>query len=322
MKAVDKLSSHPRTVLHIGMKKTATTLLQQCLFEKHTEVNYIRSICPVRYLNCPSEMHEGIIKDAQQEMESQWRAGRVCVFSREKLSGGSLKKKLQQAEILRRVFGDCQILITIREPLSWTESFYFQQLKVFNSRRPPYALFRTFGRPPRYFDINEWLSVMMREEMLGDLYIAETAEVYAEKFGKENVSLVIFEKLKQTPREFLADICRCIGISLEEAITLCEGQTKNVRWTETSVDRLKRLEGSFLAKWIHRFKRTKKRESNLHRLLRIHEEAVNPTAPKARANLEPKWKEVIEKIGREQSQEIVEQWGLPLAAYGYPLPEN
>ena len=341
MNTIDNVSHRPRTVLHLGMPKTATTLLQQCMFKWHSEVkNASKSNRPklgkaLRYLQNRESVPATIIEDVHDEMKPHWQAGKTCVLSKESLTGGDVAQKRRQAELFRRAFGECQILITIREPLSFIESLYFQDLKVFNvnprsvNPRKRNRMVRQFGRPPRYFDINDWFSVVTvepvarvnpRKRALAHLEMATTAEIYAEMFGEENVHLVIFEKLKHSLREFLADICGCLDVSLEEAISLCEGETRNIQWTQSSVDRLKSLEKSFFGKWTFRFKGGGQKE--LNRRIRHSDKAAHTTAPKARVHIDAKWRTMVERIGREQSQRLVERWRLPLAEYGYPVDEN
>lgn len=333
---INKVSHRPRTVLHLGMPKTATTTLQHCLFAKHSEIEYVSKFhSPVltktlRRVSKPNaNLPASVINDLRREMEPHWQAGKPCVLSNENLVRGNADKRRRQAKCFRRVLGDCQILITTREPISFMEALYFQELKTFNLKPERYPwLVDNFGTPPRYFNINDWCSVLQddpRTDRFEPLKMAETAEIYAEVFGKENIHLVVFEKLKQNPCEFLADICRCVGVSLEEASHLCTGRAKNVRWTEFSIDQLKRLEASFLPKWKYRLRRAcgrRRGRKTLSRQLFANQSMQERKSPKARAHLEPKWRAVFEKIGRDQSQRIVAQWGIPLEDYGYPVPER
>jgi hypothetical protein len=318
------------------MPKTVTTTLQYCLFAKHSEIEYVSKFhSPVlaktlhRVSKPNANLPASVIKDLRREMEPHWQAGKPCVFSNESLVRGDANKRRRQAKCVRTALGDCQILITIREPVSFMESHYFQELKAFNLRqgRRPW-LVDNFGKSPRYFNINAWCSVLQddpRTDGFEPLKMAETAEIYAEMFGKENIHLVVFEKLKQNPREFLADICCCVGVSLDEASHLCTGRAKNVRWTEFSIDRLKRLEASFLPKWKYRLRRAfgiRRGRKTLNRQLFANDSMQERESPRARAQLDPKWRAVFEKIGREQSQRIVARWGIPLEDYGYPVPER
>ena len=310
--------------------------MRHCLFAKHSEIEYVSNFHSpslnkhLRRVSKPNaNLPASIIKDVQREMDPHWQVGKPCVFCNEYLVCGDADKKRRQAKLFRSALGDCQILITIREPISFMESHYFQELKGFNLRWNKFPwLVDNFGKPPRYFNINDWCSVLQddpRTDRFEPLKMAETADIYAEMFGKENIHLVVFEKLKRNPREFLADICRCIGVSLDEASRLCAGQAKNVRWTEFSIDRLKRLEASFLPKWKYRLRRAfgiRRGRKTLERQLFVNKPTQEGESPRARAHLEPKWRTVFENIGREQSQRIVAQWGILLEDYGYPVPER
>ena len=135
---ISKVSGRPRTVLHLGMPKTATTTLRHCLFAKHSEIEYVsNSHSPslnkhLRRVSKPNaNLPASIIKDVQREMEPHWQVGKPCVFCNEFLVCGDADKKRRQAKLFRSALGDCQILITIREPISFMESHYFQELKGF-----------------------------------------------------------------------------------------------------------------------------------------------------------------------------------------------
>ena len=331
MTAFDNVSLRPRTVLHLGMPKTATTLLQECLFARHSELEYLSKCRNPKLRQALSrgrkQKYEStigtFIECAKQEMESRWRAGKTCVYSKEVLTGVGNDGKRRQSELFRRIFGSCRILITIREPPSFIESLYFQDLKALNTNPSNRQdLVRGFGKPPRYFSIDEWFAVQEKSNFgaFGHLRVADTVEIYAETLGKENVHVVIFEKLKRNPREFLADICSCLDVSLDEAISLCEGQARNVRWTQTSIERLKRLEISTLARCKFHFSRNNREK--LARLIGAHKTASPSATSKARVQIDSRWRAMIEEIGRQQSQRLVDQWGLPLAEYGYPVTEN
>lgn len=319
--------------LHLGMPKTATTTLQRFLFPHHSQIHalgkFSKQFPAKRYLTnslesfaneClpqPDRRENAPTVQAVQSVVRELRGkGKVLTFSREGSTSGGEKKKRAAARLFHEAFGDCQVLVTIREPFSFIEALYFQHLKGFNlnteHHKEAQAVFGTF---PRYFGINEWLDMHWQRPTMGaieSLKVADTLEIYAEEFGKENVGALLFEQLKDAPTQFAKDLSAFLGVDADETQRLIHQRVANDRWDEERLAQLQRIVRSPWSRW--RFRRD--------RAFRDHFSkgpANGFTGPKPRAQLSEIWQERILNIALGQARRLQRDWGLPLAQYGYPV---
>ena len=85
-----------------------------------------------------------------------------------------------------------------------------------------------YGLPPYYFDINSWLDAQAALPSCGGLAhleCADTAEIYSDVFGRENVHVVPYELLNRDADSFVCEIARIAVIDVDNAIELCHGQS-------------------------------------------------------------------------------------------------
>lgn len=325
-------------LIHLGMPKTATTFLQSFVFALHSEVKYLgkfegeKHFCSpamqqaVRCLRQPTHpklrSHYG---NSRREIERQQLPGKLTVFSDEAFTFGSRSIKAEQAKRFRDFFGDCRILLTIREPLSLMETLYFQELRGFNYNKSIYLRFlKPFGHPPRYFSLEEWLELVWsfpHHGAFSHLNVADTVEAYADVFGAENVMVGVYEELKRDNLAFVRRLSEDIGVDPDESVRLCENanRKKNARWLEGHVERLKQFNDSRLLYWKYRLLKSRRQFKEFLGTLGPNEIVDSPTA---RAEFSPEWKERILAIGREQFSQLDERWNLNLSEYGYPVSND
>ena len=321
-------------LLHLGMPKTATTMLQRCLFAKHPQVDYLGKHKGRPKFNCLQTaqfmtkldipqilVSTNLINAVQEELQLRRHSNKTLVISKEGLTAGLPENKHWQAIRFREAFGECHILITIREPLSFVEALYFQHLKSFHQQRTSHQpLRKRYGSPPRHFGINSWLDTLASLPGRGGLThleFADTAEIYSDVFGRENVHVVPYELLNRDAESFLCEIARIVGIDVDLAIQLCQGQSLNVRWSETNIEKLKQLEKTFLDRWKYRL--SLRRPIALNRLIGVSHPPMADTSPKAKTTISPRWADRITEIGRDQTRKLLDNWNLPLAELNYPV---
>lgn len=326
----------PGCLIHIGMPKTATTMLQHAVFEHHPDVTYLGKFeghpnyrdedldgFVRRRFRLPGNPQARCFRDLAARIDDYRRQERVVVFSEEAFTGGDIELKRRQAEGFRRTFGEARILMTIREPLSFMEALYFQELKGFQFKPQKYQRLRKhFGHPPRYFDINQWLGCLWTRQSrssLTHLAVADTAEVYADVFGRENVHILIFEDLKVNAERFLTDVSRVAGICPEESCRLGSQRSKNVRWRESQIARLKSFNDSFIRRAQYRWIKSKR---ELKEALGLAGTLPDDASPTARAALSEEWREKLLDVARPQFERLGQEWQLPLHDYGYPVPST
>jgi hypothetical protein len=307
--------------------------MQQHLFAKHSQIAYLGKY-PRQNNKFPCKAVQALNARLLGQVAPRVRrcrvmvselvspamlAGRVPLWSKEGLTAGGAARKQRQARTFQRVMGDCRIVIFVREPMKFMESMYFQNLKGFQkpNRKPP-AWGHHFGKLPRYFTIEQWLDVMWslpRKGAFGHLLCAETADAYAEVFGKERVRVFAFERLARDPDAAIGELCAFIGIDPEEGLVLLKGKRANDRWTDTQIERLKQIERSRVRSIL--FRRGNRKVRN--KLLAFDPRGEPGSGPKARAEVSPAWQQRIIEFARDDHRRLVAEWGLPLEQYGYPL---
>ena len=321
-----------KPLIHIGMPKTATKTLQWRLFSRHREVFYLgrydgQQFVEHQRFNCCRDkdvqtlMHqiahgpvynpdfnlcEQIYKNIQ---ETARVANLVPVWSWESYSTDVLSKRQIRARNLRRVFGDANILMVIRNPISLLESAYYQHIK-----RENVSTTLGYFTPPYYQTINEWLRDNFHGEILPHLQYAETAQVFVKHFGRENVHVLLFEDLVANEEEFYRGVCRLMQIDADEGMALVSGERENERWTKEQVDVLARTVNSPIRSFFYRLKSRAQRL----RLLGLDGYGVPLQAgERARAMISPAWKEEIFKTTCEGNRWLEEQFQLPLHKHAY-----
>ncbi|MDB4680247.1 sulfotransferase [Planctomycetaceae bacterium] len=337
-------SSSGLPCIHIGLPKTATTTLQRYLFSRHSEISYLGKYkssgeCGDYLFTAAKKLNQhllGILKEygfrktlgiqprlspadiseLRRHVEASNGAGKSSIYSQEAICELSQEKTEEFAEMLHDIFGECRILITIREPLSFTKSYYFQMLKSHNVASGR-ALKKYMGPAPRYFDVNEWAKLSFDYQahpLERMLRVGEIARSYANCFGKDRVKILVFEQLKSDAEGFFDELSEFLGINFEETLQLSENQSTNMRWSEGPIDRLKQLENTVLLKWKYRFGSTRTRTKMLGLNGMVDSSAGPPMMPQ----YDPDVEEKILEIGRQQTQILESEWGLSLTEYGYP----
>lgn len=322
--------------IHIGMPKTGTKTLQMCLFARHSQVDFLGTYTghPKRWpRQCRDrdveELMAELIWDRHERPDLERAAacfkravkpsldrGLTPVWSWESLMENRPEVQRQRAENLKVIFGDCKIIATIRHPIKLLESLYLQLLKRDNIGGMAHV-----GRPPRYEPIDEW--ILENWDRIGDapkshLEYPEALEIYADVFGRENVGVFLFEQLLNDPRRYYAGVCEFVGIAAEEAISHCEGERENQRWTRQQMMRLQSIHSSWIASTVFRYSPRGFRR----RLLGLHDDhgcAILHREPAARATISTPLKERVHEKTRAGNRRLMEQWNLPLADYQYPV---
>jgi hypothetical protein len=319
--------------LHIGMPKTATTMLQRSIFSDHSQINGLGKFAAERSSHYPERstrqlvrhissgfrkpISDWAISELQANVQRAAELGQISVLSKEGLSTRATHNIQRLIDLIQRIFGECRILYTIREPLSFIESLYFQNLKGFQfGSQKPYSKY--LGAPPRYFDINQWAQMRLSiNKNFLNFYLsyADTAEMYANAFGKDRVKILIFEQLKSDQKQFIQELSDFLGIDADEALALSQNRYANVRWNESSIQQLKTVEASFRSRLIFRLRSLNGKKSMLGH---CNTEA-NLKEPQPRAVFDPELQREILQIGCEQLTRLKMQWNLPLEKFGYPV---
>jgi hypothetical protein len=318
----------PRTCIHIGLPKTATTMIQRHLFKLHPELLY--GATPLKLGNFDPEgrctrLIDDICLDRSYDIETGRKflhddvgpnlsGDRIFLLSDELFSfNGSVDQGLQatglidrreKAQRLKDVFGDARIILVIRRPADWIRALYLQRLKGYGKKHRDFESLETWLE--RHLDCrNETRSAA------SNLHYGELAELYAGLFGKENVGVFLYEELLSEPATFIADIAGFIGIDTQQAVSLTEGKREN----ETLTKRQLLLSHLRAQSRIGEFLVTSPTLQPLRR-------AVASVLP-GRAPLRPEFPErLAEEVAdycRDDLRRLASRWQLPLDQHGYPV---
>lgn len=319
--------------LHVGLPKTATTLMQSSLFPEHREVEYLGTWHTREYRRF-DKFQNAVVQAAvraaddrgtsEQELERcraaideqlapARAAGKVPVFSWETLMDCRPDVRERRAAAWAKAFGPCRVMITIRNPLSFVESMYFQLLRAENVG----GAARRFGGP-RYRTVDQWLDKAWDSRRMVPktfLQYAETAEMYARIFGRQSVGLFVFEEFPVDPAGYVKAVSQFLGIDGDESAKLLHGKRRGDRWTEGQIAALQHVSRSPWQSLKFRLADNKRRRQ----MLGITNEAAKSgrDEPKARADFGPAWRKKIEDFTRPGNRLLVEEWGLDLSRHGY-----
>jgi len=324
-------------VIHIGLPKTATKTLQRKLFAWHNEIYYLgrfddlgdsnpifgrkyekfdccrnREIQQIMQQIAYGDVYSPDIEYCREllvnDLNSACQNNQVPVWSWESYSTDVTAKRRVRASNLKQVFGDCRIIMTLRNPIELLESAYFQQLK-----RDNVGSGATF-RPPYYASIDEWVANGLHGEIMPHLEYAETVQIYIEQFGRERVSIFLFEELCENSPAFFENLCRVIGVEKSEGVQLTTHAEDNSRlWTVAHIESLKRIKQSTLKSLYFRFSNIEQRKE----MLGIIEGASEIGQEKARAHFSEMWQEKIYNMTAAGNEWLEKEFGLPLKQYGY-----
>ncbi len=333
-------SGKPRVVLHLGMPKTATTMLQNSLFARHSQILHLGKCDdwlenPQRAGHWRTQPIRRFVEELRvaetgrvPELPEGGRfrseaeaAGKTLVWSLELMTAGSPGRKRARAEALRRAFGEARVLIVLRNPFSFITSYYFQKVKDYNrldSVEQGHWMASLPQRPYR-FSMEQFLGPNLeqsRQPALMHLNIEETIAAFAAEFGRGRIRLMLFEQLLEDQAAFLEELSRFFGVDPAESLRLVADSRRNDRWTERHMEILDRLQNSRFGRW--RFGRVRSKAAR-EALLGMTPGHSAWNAPAAKVEIPPHWREQIEEFTRGPLTRLAAEFDLPLAKYGYPV---
>jgi len=300
-----------RPILHVGFAHTGTSSLQQNLFSKRDDI---------LYCGLPHSLLGGIFSNlkyqgrnydpaATAKLALEYIHARKAQHQRIVVSDETL---VDQPEIyhtphmqpahtiamrLHTLFPEAKILFTIRNPMEIATSSYLICKRNF-------AVLS--HRAIESFD--EWFAG--NHSQVTNLYLRNLDQSmavmeYAEIFGTENVSVLPLELLKrQGARAYLKKLEELVGLPISEADIDHYGQVQNARMSVG--------EEKIIEQWVDPEFRA--RYTSLDEALK----QAMPSEP-VTIELNDAQHELIHERTFMGNRLLAERFGLPLAAYGYPL---
>jgi len=331
----NSLNADQQCVIHIGMPKTGTKTLQMCLLARHSQVDYLGTYTgkKVPFQQCRDAEIEKLMTEllwdnfenpdwdqceriVQESIQPMKTLGLVPVWSWESLIENSHRVQKIRAENLKKILGNCRIVVTIRHPFKLIESLYLQLLK-----RDNVGSHAKVGTPIRYQSLDEWMTEMWEQEALPPkvhLEYAQSIQMFADVFGQENVGLFLFEDLVQKPELYYQSICEFMGVDASQAWEHVSGEKQNQRWTVNQIDRLKRISESYVKSRMFQYS-SRNRRKKMIGIPGTHTKTREDLSGPAKASLSQDWQHKIEEKTAEGNRMLAKLWSLPLQEYGYPV---
>jgi hypothetical protein len=318
-----------RICVHLGLPKTATTTLQQALFSKHSQIEFLGKRAgreaDQALRRCSSEASFRLANQLfweddravdpaasrriwTEELLPAVRAGRVPLYSFEGLAVTALDVRQAIANNLRDTFEDCRVMIGIRRPVDLVEALYFQRLK----RRHIGNQARAFKRP-RSPSAGPWLeSVVSGDELASHLDYAQTIRIFVDALGRDHVGVFVLEDLKENRARFAAQLCRFLGVDETEGVRLLADPRHNIRLTQAVADRMRRREAPGVISAIY----ARSGRAIRKRILRVEQ---SDDSPSAHLSISPAVREAIQERTREGNRWLAREFDLRLSEHDYPV---
>jgi len=214
--------------VHVGDYKTATTWLQNEVFPKHPEIQYLgdpfknknlqiilRKIVDLRDLDFDEEdLREEFLKNYTVTNDKIVGISREALSQSDYITGENAKRN---AERLKAVFGDIKIIYVIRNQISMLGSIYSQYIKIGGTRK-----------------FKDWfLDPMECKGIIERLKYDKNIKMYHDIFGINNVLVLLYEELKYDRDNFLKKLFTFIGCK-KTNILIESKNKKNPRLTTFS----------------------------------------------------------------------------------------
>jgi len=228
--------------IHVGLRKTATTWLQNELFQNIENINYIAKnesnypnwLIKWHYLDDYAfEMH---IEEIKNSFFSLVNENKINILSSEAFTNTSVI--YSQANRIKKIVPNAKVIITLRNPIDVIKSHYkldlqdginFLELeKYLDWERTPYDLFK---RKPIY---------------LPDFFYNENIKYYQNLFGKENVLILRYEDMKNNPDSYFTSLSTFLNINIDHNLFKLNKKTNESNRDDIAMLKLKNMK-SFLS---------------------------------------------------------------------------
>lgn len=221
--------TNPRTAVHIGMPKAASTTLQNFLGAACDE-------CSFRYIG-PSGLPynrwlQQVIGGEPVDDLPDYHG--TTIISHEGLGILKAHNGVEIAEVLKQSLGTTtRILVVLREQREWLLSRFNQD------RKGEMITHRT-----RWYAFAEWLEGALHDELGGyaPLYkpvprvdYGGLVESYLTRFPCDQLCVLLYEQLRESPQEFWDTVLSFLGVSCSDAALALLSERTNSRVPESCV---------------------------------------------------------------------------------------
>lgn len=234
------MSDTDRLVIHVGPPRTGTTSLQFGAFARHPEIETLGKpfnvegapdeACEAMASLCESLWKEdGVAFDFERArallvraMDRPARRATVRVLSEEGFGHGGAVDRMVIARRLRRLFGRCRVLVTVRDPVDAAASYHgWAYARGFVGEGID-AWVRSCTRANHY-------DGRARDFPLSNAKFGELVACYARLFGDERVLVLGLEMLRNDPGAYAGRLAGFIGVDAEQMRGVIAGEPRNTR---------------------------------------------------------------------------------------------
>jgi hypothetical protein len=292
-------------ILHVGLVKAASTKLQRSLFANHPEINYLgKPLSPELF----QVMDHACWADVEEYDESYLdryhkenirplfdNRNKKPLLSFEIITQMERASRTMVAHRLRRLLGECQVLVVLRSQPSWLESYYLWEYGKGNLKGSY-----------EDFLFQQWRGPHGAGGIARHLNYASLISSFDQAFGKENVGVFLFEELNSDAEKFARDLCRYMEIDESRGAEAIGSKREMGRMTNIQKFRVK----YGLVPQV-----------KLSHLVPSPVNAIIQKIGGGTAKVQPsaEWQEKIESAYRKSNQIVADRFGLEMAKYGYPV---
>jgi hypothetical protein len=204
------VSSTVRPLVHIGLAKSASTFLQQAIFPKLPQIEYLGKNTPDENLRKAGMMVVRATSITYQEARALEafstpliRAGELghrAIYSEEDLSVFKFLDPEMMAIRLKTILGTYDVLMISRDPFHWVQSNYQFRLSTY--------------QPRTLWGMNHWLREHMRVVGIGsditEIHYTGILDTYARHCGGK-INMIPYELLAKSPIAFSDHLATVVG---------------------------------------------------------------------------------------------------------------
>lgn len=234
----------PSGFLHVGLPKTASTLLQEKLFLGHPGIACLGAPFKPRNPHFHPDLERldwmltrepsgAFDADRGQELLrgrlGRVQTGEVAVFSDETMTRLDHVPRYTKALRARRVFDEWRVVLCLRQQQRLLQSAYRQVIRHLNK-----------GKGGRFKEYGPWVAAVWKKLDEGGyaslVLLDEVVEMYVGLFGRENVHVLFHEDLVVDARHFVRELCELLGVDADAGISAVGGQKVHVGLTDAQMD--------------------------------------------------------------------------------------
>jgi hypothetical protein len=230
---VDMNKDYP-VFIHPGFPKTATTTLQQHLFNRHGEIISVEASTEIEKvlfgIDGMNYDQSKVVNLVKKNIEQQINRNKKCIiWSSERMVMepyllGIMVKRVHS------IFPEAQIIFTIRNQKDMINSIYYGRALQLSGTSPSHVV----SVPSKYMDLRvslkDWLKYSFDNwyfSYLCQIDYDKIISLYEQFFKKENIHVFLFEDFVSNQDVFLKRICNLMNVSYNEAAGLVNNKHLN-----------------------------------------------------------------------------------------------